>query len=263
MMTLELEYFFLCSEPGDTSHSPPRAGPTALRPVGTGPTREGGVKRRGGCSVDLLATRKDVGVKSGPAGSPFPPSREAPLEKDAARRRRACLEWGLGNLCWGDRRGVAAMLLPTLRAASFTIPALPGLLAFQTRHLVQSHKGRGHLARERVGSCLGKGRVGESRGWPGSPPGADSWRLILPEPPCDQVAARSAAESILMLPELLVKASPLTAVGEGIQRPGAFRRLMRVQRPPWAPRDPLGQARHSCGAGAAVPGLDAAPISPL
>lgn len=64
-------------------------------------------------------------------------------------------------------------------------------------------------------------------------------------------------ESILMLPELLVKASPLTAVGEGIQRPGAFRRLMRVH------RDPLGQARHSCGAGAAVPGLDAVPISPL
>lgn len=75
------------------------------------------------------------------------------------------------------------MLVPTLRAASFTLPALPGLLAFQTRHLVQSHKGRGRLARERVGSCLGKGRVGESGGWPGPPPRADSWRLILPEPP--------------------------------------------------------------------------------
>lgn len=36
MMMLELEYFFLCSEQGVTSHSPQRAGPTAPGTGGTG-----------------------------------------------------------------------------------------------------------------------------------------------------------------------------------------------------------------------------------
>lgn len=49
MMTLELEYFFLCSEEGEASHSPQRWGPAALHPSGLNLPLghgEGGVRAR-------------------------------------------------------------------------------------------------------------------------------------------------------------------------------------------------------------------------
>lgn len=83
MMMLELEYFFLCSEQGVTSHSHQRAGPTAPVQVGldtqVGP--QGGPRGGEGC----CRQKGLAGVKcEGPSGQsenlPLPPG--WPLGKD-------------------------------------------------------------------------------------------------------------------------------------------------------------------------------------
>lgn len=158
MMTLELEYFFLCSGWGHASHSPPRAGP---QPPILGP-REDGAEARAAALWPLVAARKASRLQQNTALLPCP---GRPLS--------------LGTACrLGVRRGGGAgppsavwLASPHPANCQLTSPPSLGSPAFRT-------------------GTLSKGTVS----WPGPGQswGADAWRSA----PRDQVAAGGRAELI-------------------------------------------------------------------